>query len=149
MEKRREIPGQKLDADKPNAAPRADTDRVLQLLDQLGITTEKAFVDKFQISSRASYYRLKKFELSLGGVREIEEWLVREAQRRRLDIAPSRTEQSELLAEWARLGEQLLAADAAQFRSTLDGLRDMVESARLQQLAISKMFRATPDPTRK
>ena len=149
MEKRREIPGHKSGGDKPNAAPKADHDRVIQLLDQLGWNNEKAFVDEFRVSSRATYYRIEKYEVSLAKIREIEERLVLEAQRRKLDVAPTRTEQSDLLAEWTQLGELLLAADPGQFRSTLDGLRDMVESARLQQQAISKMFRATPDPTRK
>jgi hypothetical protein len=143
MENRREIPG----ATK-NAASRSDHERVFALLDQLGLNTENGFVDKLG-RSRATYYRLKKFNATTAMVREVEEALVREAQRRNQTTAPTRTEHDELIAQWCELGEQLLSADPARFHSTLDGLRDMVESTKLQQQAIHKMFRATPDPSRR
>lgn len=144
MEKRREIPA----TGTKNAASRADHDRVLALLDRLGFGTEKAFVEELG-RSRATLYRLKRYDATTAMVRELEEHLVREAQRRNQPVAPTRTEQDDLLEQWRLLGEQLLTADPARFHSTLDGLRDMVESTKLQQQAIHKMFRATPDPTRR
>lgn len=143
MEKRREIPGPQT----KNAAPRADHERVLGLLDQLGFGTEKAFVEQLG-RSRATFYRLKKYDATTAMVRELEEHLVREAQKRNVPTAPTGTEQDALIVQWRELGEQLLAADPQRFYSTLDGLRDMVESTKLQQQAITKMFRATPHPRR-
>lgn len=144
MDKRREIPASKT----KNAAPRADHERVLALLDRLGFGTEKAFTEELG-RSRATFYRLKKGNATISMVREVEERLVREAQKREIPVAPTQNEQDELLTQWRELGDQLLSADPAQFYSTLDGLRDMVEATRLQRQAIHKMFRATPDPSLK
>ena len=117
----------------------------------MGLASLTVFIERLITlgRSRATFYRLKKFDATTAMVRELEEHLVREARRRDQPTAPTRTESDELLAQWRDLGEQLLAADPARFYSTLDGLRDMVESTKLQQQAIHKMFRATPDPTRR
>lgn len=131
MEKRREIPA----AQTKNSAPRADVERVLALLDRLGFGTENAFVEKLG-RSRATFYRLKKHDVTVSMLREVEEHLVREAQSRNENVAPTRTERDALLEEWRALGEELLVADPGRFSATLDGLRDMVESTQLQQRAI-------------
>lgn len=141
MEKRREIPAQK-----PNAAPKSDVDRVLKRIEQLGVSGEDALEGAGY--SRPTWFRFKKYETSVGTVRAVEEWAVKEEGKRRKPSAPTTTEQEALLAEWAKLGEQLLAADPARFHSTLDGLRDVLESVKLTQRAFSKMFRATPDGER-
>lgn len=137
MEKRREIP-----APKPNAAARSDADRVLVRIDALGMKGEDA-VEAAGLG-RATYFRLKKYEASVGTVRKIEEWLVKEEGRRRKPSSPSRSEQDQLLAEWAELGEALLEADPAQFATTFAGLRRLVESVKIRRDAIHQMFRATP-----
>lgn len=141
MEKRREIPPKK-----PNAAPRADVDRVLRRIDQLGFGGEES-VERAGFA-RATYFRLKRYEASVGTVRSIEEWAVKEEGRQRKPSTPTGPQEDALLKEWSDLGERLLAADPGQFTRTLEGLRDMVESLRLQQQAILKMFRANPEQDR-
>jgi hypothetical protein len=141
MDKRREIP-----AAKPNAAPRADVDRVLRRIEQLGVDGEDAV--EAAGMSRPTYFRLRRYEASVGSLRKLDEWAAREEGKRKKPGTPSGTEQDALLAEWAALGEQLLEADPGRFRTTLDGLRDVLESVKLTQRAFSKMFRATPDHER-
>lgn len=142
MDKRREIPGSK----RPNAAPKADVDRILQRFEQLGLDGEDAV--EAAGFGRATYYRLKKYEASVGTVRKIDEWSLREANGRRKPSSPTGNEQEQLLAEWQRLGEQLMEADPARLTSTMDGVRDVLESVLLQQRAILKMLRATPGSDR-
>jgi len=141
MEKRREI-----SAVKPNAAPKSDVDRVLKRLEMLGVSGEDALEGAGY--SRPTWFRFKKYETSIGTVRAVEEWALKEEAKRKRPSTPTSTEQQALMAEWLALGEQLLASDPARFHSTLDGLRDVLESVKLQQRAFSKMFRATPDGDR-
>ncbi len=142
MEKRREAP-----SDKPFAAPRADVERVLARLDAMGLNTLEDVMRGAKIS-RPTYFRFKRGDASVGTVRSIEEFAVREESKRRVPSAGTKSQQDGLMAEWLDLGEQLMAADPERFRSTMDGVRDMLEAARLTQRALSKMFRATPDPER-
>jgi hypothetical protein len=141
MEKRREIP-----AAKPNAAPKADADRVMARIENLGLKGED--VVEAAGFGRATYFRLKKYEASVATVRALDEWLVSEERRRSKPSAPTKGDEERLLAEWMQLGEQLMGLDPQRFVQAMDGLRDMVEGVRLQQSAILKMFRANPDHRR-
>ncbi len=141
MEKRRDTP-----SEKPMAAPSGDVKRVIGRIEAMGLSVEEV-VSKAGLS-RPTYFRFKKGEASVSTVRTIDEWVAREEGRRRIPSAGTKSQREELLAEWAALGEQLLEADPERFRSTMDGVRDMLEAARLTQRAFSKMFRATPDPER-
>lgn len=141
MEKRRESP-----APKPNAAPRADAERVLKRIEDLGIKGEDAF--EAAGLSRPTYFRMKKYEASVGTVRKIEEWLLGEERRRQKPEGPSKSEEERLMAEWAQLGEDMLATNPARFRHMLESLREVVDAERRMQQAEAKAFRATPAPLR-
>lgn len=141
MDKRREIP-----ATKPNAAPRADVDRVSQRIASLGIDFHDA-VEKAGIS-RATAYRFQNYTASVGKLRELEEWVVKEEARQRKPAQPTIEQQDAQQAEWAEIGRELARLDPALFAATLDGLRDVLESVKLREQGIRKMFRATPDHDR-
>lgn len=137
-EKRQQIP--------PNAAPRADVELLKKRVADLGYEWIDA-IEKAGLG-RATAYRFLKGTASVGSLRSAEEWVVKEEAKRRKPSVGTKDEQSDLVAEWMRLGESLMRHDPEQFLRTLDGLRDLVGSVELQQRAISKMFRATPDTER-
>jgi molybdenum-dependent DNA-binding transcriptional regulator ModE len=143
MDKRREIPG----SQKPNSAPRADVDRVLKRISELGLDVHVA--SKAAGLSRMTGYRFLDYEASVGSLRTLEEWVVKEeAKRQKTGATTTREQHDQLLAEWTRLGEELVQIAPARFADAMDGLRDMIESVRLQQRALHKMFRPTPDGER-
>lgn len=137
-EKRTSIP--------PNAAPRADVELLRRRVEDLGYEWNEA-IEKAGLG-RATAYRFLKGTASVGSLRAAEEWVVKEESKRRKPSVGTKDEQSDLVAEWMRLGESLMKHDPAQFLRTLDGLRDLIGSIELQQRAITKMFRATPDSDR-
>lgn len=141
MDKRREIP-----AVKPNAAPRADVDRVSQRIASLGYDFHDA-VEKAGIS-RATAYRFQSYTASVGKLRELEEWVVKEEARQKKPAQPTIEQQDAQQAEWAEIGRELARLDPQLFAATLDGLRDVLESVKLREQGIRKMFRATPDHDR-
>ncbi len=130
----------------PNAAPRADVERVRRRAEGLGMELVLAAQDAGL--SRATAFRFQSGEASVGSLRKVDEWLTKQESKRHVPTAGTKDAQSELVAQWTELGEKLMRLDPARFGSTLDGLRDLVESLELQQRAISKMFRATPDSER-
>ena len=144
MEKRREIPG------KPNSAPKADVDRVAQRIVALGYKDIVDAAEKAGIPgiSRSTAYRFRDYTASVGKLRELEEWALKEERRRNLPAQPTTAEMNAQMREWTELGEQLNAADPVHFQKVMEGLRDMVEATRLTQAAIRKMLRATPDRDR-
>ncbi len=97
---------------------------------------------------RATGYRFFKGKASVAKLRELEAWVVGEEKRLKRPSVGTKEEQDERLAEWVKLGEQLLRADPGRFADTLDGLRDVLESVKLTQSAFQKMFRATPEGDR-
>jgi hypothetical protein len=139
MEKRREIPAPK----NPNAPSRSDVERVRGRITALGLdwidACEKAGL------GRATAYRLLKGEASIGKLRELEEWVVKEEAKQHKPALGTKDEQDGKLSEWSSLGEELMRLDPARFADTLDGLRDVLASVKLTRSAFQKMFRATPD----
>lgn len=146
MDKRRDTTSGKAEK-KPMAAEPAEVQRVIRRLEAMDLNTEEAVTRGARIS-HATYFRFKNGAASVAKVRDIDEWAAREEQKRRVPSAGTKSQRDELLAEWATLGETLLEADPERFKITMDGIRDMLEAARLQQRAIAKMFRATPEPER-
>lgn len=142
MEKRGQIPT----AQKPNAAAKADVERIRQRVSDLGTEWNEAV--KAAGLGYATGYRFLKGEASVASLRTLEEWVVKEELRRKKTPAPSPAEQDARLAEWLDLGRELMASDPRRFDVTLDGLRDVLQSVKLQQSAFRKMFRATPDDER-
>lgn len=141
MDKRGEI-----SAAKPNAATRADVERVKKRIEALGLSFHDA-VEKAQLS-RPTGFRLLKGEGSVASLRQLDEYAAREEARQKRTAPQTAEQQDAALEEWAQLGRELQAMDPERFASTLDGLRDVLESVKLQRAAFSKMFRATPDPRR-
>jgi hypothetical protein len=142
MEKRREISGAK----KPNAAPRADVDRVIQRIKRLNMSGVKAL--KAAGFSRPTWFRLKKYDASTGTVRDLEEWLLKQEVRHGDLPQPTKSEEDALLDDWNRLGEELIEFDANAFRERVAGLRKLVEGVRLQRQGLRQMFGTTPDDER-
>lgn len=131
MEKAREIP--------PNAAPRDDVDRVRKRLERLGVDFHEA-VKKAEIS-RNTGYRLLRGEGSIGTLRQLEEWVVK--QERSRGVKSSDRERA--VEEWAELGGDLSKLDLEDFGQMLAALRDYVGAKKQMASAIRKMFRATPE----
>jgi hypothetical protein len=140
MEKRGQIPA------KPNAAPKADVDRVRQRIEKLGLDFHDA-VAKAGISYSTGY-RFLDGTASVGKLRQLEEWVIKEEARRKLPSQPTAAEQDARLAEWADLGRELADVDPQHFQVMLEGLRDVLEASKLTQAAFRKMLRATPDRER-
>lgn len=140
MEKRGQIPA------KPNAATKSDVERVRARVAALGYEWHDAI--KRAGLSYATGYRFLNYEASVGKLRELEEWVVKEEGKRNRPVLPTAAEQDERIAEWSKLGDALMKADPQRFQEVLEGLRDVVEAARLTQLAFLKILRATPDPKR-
>lgn len=141
MEKRKEIP-----AEKPNAAAKADVERVRERIDRLEIDFHDAV--KRAGFSKPTGYRLLNAEASVGTLRELEEWVVKEERRRKQPPQPTSEEIDARLVEWNDLGRELMQLEPQQFDASLDGLRDLVQSIKLRDRAITKMFRATPGADR-
>jgi hypothetical protein len=140
MEKRGQIPG------KPNSAPKADVDRVRARIEALGIDWHDAV--KAAGLSYATGYRFLKYEGSVGKLRELEEWVVKQEAKRDRPPMPTGVEQDARLAEWSELGAELMRLDPQRFNEVFEGLRDVLEAAKLTQSAFLKILRATPDPKR-
>jgi len=140
MEKRGQIPA------KPNAAPKADVDRVRARVEALGLDWHDAV--KSSGLSYSTGYRFLNYEGSVGKLRTLEEWVVKEEAKRKQPARPTIAESDAQSAEWLELGRQLADLDPAQFQVVLEGLRDIVEATKLTQAAFRKMLRATPDPER-
>jgi hypothetical protein len=141
MEKRKEIPGPK-----PNAAPKADVDRVRDRLERLGLDLVAAAIQAGM--GRATGYRFKNYTASIGKLRELEEWVVKEELKRRIPTQPTNDEKDARIVEWNQLGHELMQIEPHQFAASLEGLRDLVQSIKLRDRAIHKMFRATPEGDR-
>lgn len=140
MEKRREIPA------KPNSASKADVLRVKARIEALGIDWHDAV--KEAKLSYATGYRFLKYEGSVGKLRELEEWVVKEEARKKRPPQPTAAEQDARLAEWLELGRQLAQMDGAHFDDALDGLRKVIEAKKLIETGYRQLFRATPDHDR-
>jgi hypothetical protein len=139
MDKRGQIPGK---SPPPNAAPKADVDRVRARVDALGYEWHDAI--KRAGLSYSTGYRFLNYEASVGKLRELEEWIVREESKRNRKPLPTGEEQDERLAEWATIGAELMKSDPQRFNEVLDGLRDVLEATKLTQNAFLKILRATP-----
>lgn len=140
MEKRQEISA------KPNAAPRSEVERVRRRIDALGIDWHDAVTQAGL--SRPTGFRLLNGQGSVASLRSVDEWAAKEEIRLKRKPDTNAEQQASALEEWAELGRQLQELDPARFATTLDGLRDVLESVKLQRQAIHKMFRATPDRDR-
>lgn len=137
MDKRREIP-----AAKPMAASRADTDRVIARIESLGLKVEDAV--EAAGYKRATYFRLKKYEASVGTVRDLDEWLVKEESKRKKPGTPTGSEREALLAEWAELGERLMESAPDEFARMFEGLRVIAESVELRTRGFALINRVVP-----
>jgi hypothetical protein len=140
MEKRGQIPA------KPNSAPKVDVDRVKARIEALELDWHDAV--KSAGLSYATGYRFLKYEGSVGKLRQLEEWVLKEELRRKKTPQPTAAEQDAQFAEWMELGQQLSSVDPEHFQRVLEGLRDVLEAARLTQSAFRKMLRVTPDTDR-
>jgi hypothetical protein len=98
--------------------------------------------------SYATGYRFLKYEGSVGKLRELEEWVVKQEAKRDRPPMPTGVEQDARLAEWSELGAELMRLDPQRFNEVFEGLRDVLEAAKLTQSAFLKILRATPDPKR-
>lgn len=134
-EKAREIP--------PNAAPRADVDRVKGRIKALGLEWHEA-CDKAGIARNTSY-TLKRYQASVGTLRKLEEWVVKQEHARGAKPVHTASDGDRNVEAWAELGRELLELDPDGFQARLDGLRQFVKAKRDQEAAIRKMFRATPE----
>lgn len=130
----------------PNAAPRADVESMRKRVERLGMEWVDALHDAG--ISRATAFRFLNGKASVASLRRLDEWLLRQEQKKRVPTAGTKDAQDAAITQWTELGEKLMKLDPARFRGTLDGLRDLVESLELQHRAIGKMFRATPDHER-
>jgi hypothetical protein len=146
VEKSMEKRGQISAPQKPNAATRADVERVKSRINALGVDFHDA-VKQADISYPTGY-RILKGDASVGSLRKLEDWVVKEERRRKLPAQPTAEEQDARLAEWLEIGRELARLDPGLFDNALDGLRDMLGSVKLREQAISKIFRATPDAQR-
>jgi hypothetical protein len=140
MDKRGQISG------KPNSAPKADVDRVKARVEALGVDWHDAV--KSAGLSYATGYRFLKYEGSVGKLKVLEEWLVREEIRRKKVPTPTVAEQDARIAEWDELGRELAEVDPQHFARVLEGLKDVLQASRLTREAFRKMLRATPDSDR-
>lgn len=93
--------------------------------------------------SYATGYRLLRCEASVGKLRQLEEWVIKEESRRKMPSRPSASEQDAMLAEWTDLGRDLSAVDPQHFVRVLEGLRDVVEANKRIQSALRKMLSPT------
>lgn len=124
----------------PNAPSRSELDRVKKRVIDLGREWHE-FADAADVS-RPVAYALLRGEGSVASLRKIDELAAREEAKR-----PTATKNSKVnrAAEWAALGAELAELDPDRFEKMLDGLRDLVKAKRMEDAAILKMFRATPD----
>lgn len=131
MEKGREIP--------PHAAPRDFVESVRKRVEAIGVSFHDAV--KSAGLSRNTGYKLLRGEGSLGSLRQVEDWLVREEAKR--GPRPS-TEKAEL-DEWGELGVALKELDPRRFDAMLEGIREIVAARKRERDVLSKMFRPNPD----
>jgi hypothetical protein len=135
VEKPREIP--------PNAAPRSEIDRVRARVAALGFEWHDA-VSKAGIARNTGYTLLRGIA-SVGTLRKLEEWVVKQEHARGAKPARAASEDEKDVEAWAELGRELLELDPDGFKARLDGLRQFVKAQKDQEAAIRKMFRATPE----
>lgn len=93
--------------------------------------------------SRPTGYTLLRGTASVGTLRRLEDWVVRQESKR--GGAQPRDGSAVQLDEWTQLGRELAELDPDDFDRTIDGLRDLIAAKKLQATAIRKMFRATPE----
>ncbi len=127
----------------PNAAPLASVQAVKKRIEALGIDYHEGV--KLAGVSRNTGYTLLRGRGSLGKLREIEDWLVREEAKR---PRPKPASKDERLTEWSDLGAELARLDPARMDEMLEGLREIVKAKKMETNAILKIFRATPEPDR-
>lgn len=130
----------------PNAAPRADVEAMKKRVERLGLDWVDALNDAG--ISRATAFRFLNGQASVASLRRLDEWLLKQEQKKRILSPGSKTVQDSAIARWTELGEKLMALEPERFREILDGLTEYVGGVEMQQRALSKMFRATPDPER-
>jgi transcriptional regulator with XRE-family HTH domain len=134
MDKQREIP--------PNAAPRESVASVKKRAEALGLSFHEAA--KQAGLSRNTGYKLLRGEGSLGSLREIEDWLIREEAKRGTKGKPDK----DVIEEWEQLGRDLKELDPRRFDAMLEGIREIVSARKRERDVLSKMFRANPDVDR-
>lgn len=133
MEKPREIP--------PNAASRDQVASVQRRVEALGVGFHDAV--KAAGLGRNLGYRLLRGEGSVGSLRKVEDWLVREEAKRGPRAAEKR--EANALKEWAELGEALRELDPARFEQFLIGIREIVKAKQTEKSVLVQMFRVNPD----
>ena len=137
MEKKRQISA--VDSGPRNAASKSDVERVVKRIEKLGLKLADAVTGAGY--ERATYFRLKKGKASVGTLRDVEEWVVSEETKRGEPTLGTKSDQDALLAEWTSIGDELMGLSPARYLTTLDGLRDVLDSERLAQRAAKKIFR--------
>lgn len=126
---------------RPNSAPKADVDRVKARVEAMGIDWHDAV--KSSGLSYATGYRFLKYEGSVGKLRQLEEWVVKEEARRKIASPPTAAERDAQMTEWDELGSELASTDPQHFVRVLEGLRDVVEANKRIQSAVRKMLSPT------
>lgn len=130
----------------PNAAPRSDVEQLQRRVANLGMTWVAA-VEEAGLG-RATAYRFRNGTASVASARQLDEWLLRQEQKKRIPSPGTKSAQDAAIAKWTELGEKLMILEPDRFREILDGLAEYVGGVEMQQRALSKRFRATPDPDR-
>ncbi|MGE0547594.1 MAG: hypothetical protein AB7O24_04370 [Kofleriaceae bacterium] len=149
MDKRKEIPAKSPDKPgekPPNAAPKADVDRVRSRIAELGIEFHECV--KRAGLGYATGYRFLNYTASVGSLRKLEEWVVKEERRQKRPAQPTGDEQDERLAAWTEMGRELQQIDPDHFESVIDGLREVLEAEKLRASGFRKILRANPDVQR-
>lgn len=131
MEKRGEIP--------PNAAPRESVSAVKERIEALGVNFHEAV--KSAGLTRNTGYKLLRGTASLGSLRKVEDWLVREEAKR----GPREKSEPDDLAEWAGLGRDLRELDPQRFVAMLEGVREIVAARKREREVLARIFRPTPN----
>lgn len=139
MEKRGEIPGSKKSGERSfaNAASKDAVEKMREEIEAIGWDWHEAV--KAAGVSRNVGYTLLRGEGSVGSLRSIEEWFVKEAAKKRAGGARTPRE------EWMAIADELEKLGPDELPRTIEGLQEYLRAEKRRLAALRKIFRATPD----
>lgn len=132
----RRDPGPKKDRSFANAAAKGDVFALRDEIEATGLDWHEAV--KRAGLSRNLGYTLLRGEGSVGSLRQVQEWWLKESQQRKRDPLPPRE-------EWAAIGLELEQLGHEELERTIEGLQEYIRAEKRRRAALRKMFRATPD----